>query len=95
MLATAASNFDRIDGVVTGVVTRTDRAKSLWTTVIGTLSQALWAIFGFVAGLPREVWIVVALIAAAFMLFFLHRQLVLGRIREQLTTDHRQLTTAI
>ncbi|MBP7476605.1 MAG: chitosanase [Pyrinomonadaceae bacterium] len=91
LLATAASNFDRIDGVVTGVVTRTDRAKSLWTTVIGTLSQALWAIFGFFAGLPREVWIVVALIAAAFMLFFLHRQLVLGRIREQLTTDHRQL----
>lgn len=95
LLATAASNFDRIDGVVTGVVTRTDRAKSLWTTVIGTLSQALWAIFGFFAGLPREVWIVVALIAAAFMLLFLYRQLVLGRIREQLTTDHRQLTTAI
>ena len=84
VLATAASNFDRIDGAVTGVVTRTDRAKSLWTTVIGTLSQALWAVFGFVAGLPREVWIVVALIAAALMLLFLYRQIVLGRIRENL-----------
>ncbi len=84
VLATAASNFDRIDGVVTGVVTRTDRAKSLWTTVIGAVTQALWAVFGFFAGLPREVWIVVALIAAALMLLFLYRQLVLGRIRENL-----------
>ena len=82
ILTTAASGFDRIDGVVTGVVTRTDRAKSLWTTVIGTLTQALWAIFGFFAGLPREVWIVVALIGAALMLLFLYRQLVLGKIRE-------------
>lgn len=82
VLATAASSFDHIDGVVTGVVTRTDRAKSLWTTVIGAVTQALWAVFGFFAGLPREVWIVVALIAAALMLLFLYRQLVLGRIRE-------------
>jgi len=93
--ASAVAGFDRIDGIVTGVVTRTDRAKSLWTTVIGTLTQALWAVFGFFAGLPREVWIVVALIAAALMLLFLYRQLVLGRIREQLTTEHRPLTTAI
>ena len=82
LLATAASNFDRIDGVVTSVVTRTDRAKSLWTTVIGTVSQAAWAVFGFFAGLPSEVWIVVAVIAGALMLLFLYRQLVLGRIRE-------------
>lgn len=83
LLATAASGFDRMDNVVTGIATRTDRAKSLWTTVIGTLTQALWAVFGFFAGLPREVWIVVALIAAALMLLFLYRQIVLGTIRER------------
>ena len=94
VLATAASNFDRIDGAVTGVVTRTDRAKSLWTTVIGTLSQALWAVFGFVAGLPREVWIVVALIAAALMLLFLYRQIVLGRIRENLLAGNAGVAPA-
>ncbi len=88
-LTAAANGFDRIDGAVTGVVTRTDRAKSLWTTVIGTITQALWAIFGFFAGLPREVWIVVALIAAALMLLFLYRQLVLGRIREQVVAEAR------
>lgn len=87
--AAAVAGFDRMDSVVTGVVTRTDRAKSLWTTVIGTLSQALWAIFGFFAGLPREVWIVVALIATALMLLFLYRQLVLGRIREQTLAEAR------
>ena len=95
LLATAASSFDRVDGVITGVATRTDRAKSLWTTVIGTLTQAAWAVFGFFAGLPREVWVVVAVIAAALMLLFLYRQIVLGRIRERLTTDNRPLTTAL
>lgn len=92
--AAAASGFDRIDGVITGVVTRTDRAKSLWTTVLGTLTQAAWAVFGFVAGLPREVWIVVAVMAGLLTLGYLYRQIVLGRIRE-LTTDNRPLTTAI
>lgn len=86
LLGAAASQFDRVDNVVTGLVTRTDRAKSLWTTVVGTLSQAAWAIFGFLVGLPREVWIVVAVIAGLLMLLFLYRQIVLGRIREQQTT---------
>lgn len=79
----AADTFDRLDGVVSGVMTRSDRAKSLWTTVGGTLWQAAWAVFGFFAGLPREVWIVVAIIAGLLMLLFLYRQIALGRIREE------------
>ncbi len=79
----AAEKFDRVDGVVTSVTTRTDRAKSLWTTVAGTVGQVLWAIFGFLAGLPREVWIVVAVIAGVLMLAYLYRQIELGRIRER------------
>ncbi len=81
-LSSAAEKFDRVDHVVTTVTSRKDAAKSLWTTVIGTIWQVMWAVFGFVAGLPREVWIVVAIIAAALMLAYLYRQIELGRIRE-------------
>ncbi|MFM9904810.1 MAG: chitosanase [Pyrinomonadaceae bacterium] len=82
-ISAAAQKFDRVEAVVTAVVTRKDAAKSLWTTILGTLWQAAWAIFGFVAGLPPEVWIVVALIAALLMLAYLYRQLEMGRIREK------------
>jgi hypothetical protein len=79
----AAAKFDHVDRIVTGIVVRTDRAKSLWTTVAGTLWQSAWAFFGFVAGIPREVWLVVAVIAALLMLLYLYRQIELGRIRER------------
>lgn len=78
----AVEKFDRVDGVVNALKTRRDAAKSLWTTVAGTASQAAWGVFGFVFGLPRTVWIVVSVIAAALMLFYLYRQIVMGRIRE-------------
>lgn len=78
----AAAKFDQADSIVTNVVTRTDRAKSLWTTVIGTVWQTTWAVFGFFTGLPREVWLVVAVLAAVLMLFYLYRQMALGKIRE-------------
>lgn len=84
VISAAADKFDRVNNVVTTVTSRKDAAKSLWTTIIGTIWLALWAIFGFIAGLPREVWIVVAIIAAALMIFYLYRQLELGRIREQI-----------
>lgn len=78
----AAVKFDRIDGVITAVTTRKDSAKSLWTTVAGTLSQAIWGIFGFIIGLPRIVWMTVAIIAAVLMFLYLYRQITLGKIRE-------------
>ncbi len=84
----AASKFDSVNGVVTAFTDRKDAAKSLWTTVLGILSQAAWGVFGFIAGLPREVWIVVAVIAAALMLAYLYRQITLGKIREKLTTSN-------
>ena len=88
-ISSAAEKFDRVDNIVTTVTSRTDAAKSLWTTVIGTAWQMLWAVFGFFAGLPRAVWIVVAVIGAVLMILYLHRQIELGRIREkkQLTAD--------
>lgn len=78
----AADKFDRVDGVVSALTTRRDAAKSLWTAVGGTISQAVWGVFGFVVGLPRIVWIVVAATAAALMLLYLYRQITLGKIRE-------------
>jgi hypothetical protein len=77
-----AARFDQVERIVTTVIARTDAAKSLWTTVIGTISQTAWAIFGLLAGVPREVWLVVAIIAAAFTLAYLYRQIALGKLRE-------------
>ena len=79
----AVAKFDQADRILTGVVTRTDRAKSLWTTVIGTIWQTAWAVFGIIAGLPREVWLVVAVIAALLTLLYLYRQIALGKLRER------------
>ena len=83
--ASAGEQFDRVESVISSAVRRTDAAKSLWTTVAGTVWQAAWGVFGFVAGLPREIWIVVAVIAAALMLFYLYRQITLAKIRESRT----------
>lgn len=82
LAASAASSFDRVDGVFNAVVRRSDSAKSMWATVAGSASQAVWAVVGFFIGLPRTVWIVVAAIAAALTLLYLYRQIALGRIRE-------------
>jgi hypothetical protein len=79
----AIEQFDAADKIVTGVAYRTDRAKSLWTTAIGTIWQTAWAILSFVIGVPRIVWLGVAIIVAALMLFYLYRQIALGKLREQ------------
>ncbi len=78
----AAEGYDRVERVTMSVTKRTDRAKSLWTTVAGTLWQTGWAVFGFLAGMPREVWLVVAVIAAVLTLAYLYRQIALGKMRE-------------
>lgn len=82
-VASAADGFDRVERIVNTVVTRQDAAKSLWTTIAGTLWQTAWAIFAFIAGLPREFWITAAVIAGVLMLAYLYRQITLGKIREQ------------
>jgi chitosanase len=79
----AAARYDQVERIATTVTTRNDAAKSLWTTVIGSVTQTFWALFGLFAGVPREVWLVVALIAAALMLMYLYRQIALGKIREK------------
>jgi hypothetical protein len=68
--------------MIESVAFRADSAKSLWTTVWGIVTQTAWALFGLIAGVPREVWLVVAIIAAALMLGYLYRQTALGKIRE-------------
>lgn len=75
---TATQTFEKIESVVQ----RTDRAKSIWASVGGTLWQAVWGVVGFIAGVPREVWITVAIIAGVLTAMYLYRQIILGRIRE-------------
>ncbi len=81
-LADALAIYDRFESVIQTILTRTDSAKSLWTTVAGTLWQTFWAVVSFVIGLPREVWLAVAVIAAVLTLAYLYRQFALGRMRE-------------
>ena len=78
-----AAKVDQAGRIVETAVTRTDKAKSLWTTVAGTIWQMAWAVGGSLAGIPREVWLVVAVIAGALTAFYLYRQIALGRIREE------------
>ncbi|MBC7901493.1 MAG: hypothetical protein H7070_15725, partial [Saprospiraceae bacterium] len=85
----AAAKYDRFEKVIYTVITRKDAAKSLWTTVAGAVWQTSWAIAAFLIGLPREVWLIVAIIAAAFGLFYLYRQIALGKIRERSETKAR------
>jgi len=79
----AAAKCDQAEAIVQTVITRTDAVKSLWTAIVGTIWQSIWAVGSFVIGLPNEVWLVVALIVAALMLLYLYRQVALGKIRER------------
>jgi chitosanase len=79
----AAARYDQVERIATTVTSRNDAAKSLWTTVVGSVSQTFWAVFGLAAGVPREVWLVVAVITAALTLMYLYRQIALGRLREK------------
>lgn len=70
-----ADTVDQAERIVTTTATRTRKAKSLWATLAGTAWQVLWAIGGFFAGVPREVWLVVAIIAGILAALFIYRQL--------------------
>jgi len=68
-----AARVDQADRIVTTTATRTARAQTLWTTIAAAFWQIVWAVGGFFAGVPREVWLVVAVIAALLMLIYLYR----------------------
>ena len=78
----ASEKFDRVEGVIENVVVRADAAKSLWTMIVGSLWQTMWGMIGFFAGVPKEVWLVVAVSVGVLCAIYLYRQIVLGRIRE-------------
>ena len=83
--------YDRIESAVSTAFTRADAAKSLWTTVFGTVWQTFWAVAAFLAGLPREIWVISAVIAGILMFGYLYRQIELGRIRERAATGSTQI----
>jgi hypothetical protein len=86
----AAAKYDQAERIVKTVIARNDSAKSLWTTVAGTIWQTVWGVAGFLSGMPRVVWLVVAVIAGALMIGYLYRQIALGRIREKSEAQERQ-----
>jgi len=77
-----AARVDQAERIIVTTTTRSDKAKSMWATIVGTLWQMVWAIGGFFAGVPREVWLVVAIIAGVFVTLFIYRQITLGKLRE-------------
>ena len=87
-LEKAMEIYDRVERIAETALIRSDRAKSLWTTVAGTLWQAVWALVGFVTQMPRMFWLIAAVTAAVLTGLYLYRQIVLGRIREMHRPAH-------
>src|SRR6476620_835381 len=83
----AARQYDRVEAVVKTVITRKDAAKSLWTTVIGSLWQFVWAVIGFALGIPRQIWLAAAVIMGVLAVFYLYRQITLAKIRERTNSN--------
>jgi chitosanase len=83
MYGAASEKFDKVSDVVSGIGQRKDAAKSMWTTIGGTIWQSVWAVIAFFIGLPREIWIAVAVFAGLLMVVYLYRQNKLGIIRER------------
>jgi len=79
----AGKPIDAAAQVTASVTQRKDSVKSMWTALLHSVWQVIWAVLGFFIGLPKEVWFVVAIIVAAFGLYYLYRQITLGKIREQ------------
>lgn len=80
---TEAGIFEDIHEAAEQVRSRADSIKSLWATVGGTAWQAMWAAAGIFTDMPREVWMVAAVIAGLLVLAYIYRQTLLGRIREE------------
>jgi len=83
----AVETYDRIDAMTTKVVTREAAARSLWTTIVGTLCQTFWAAVAFVAGVPLEIWLVVAIIAGVLMIVYLYRKKRVSELRSCRVTE--------
>ena len=79
----AARKYDRVETIVKTAITRKDAAKSLWTTVAGTIWQTAWAVAGFAYGIPRPIWLAAALIVGLLAALYLYRQITLAKIRER------------
>jgi hypothetical protein len=82
IVAPVAERYDRAESIAGAVVKRADSAKSLWTAIAGTVWQPVWAVVGFLIGLPRVVWLTAAVLVTLVLLAYLYRQISLGKIRE-------------
>jgi hypothetical protein len=76
------AKLDNLNNLATSLNQRKDSAKSLWATFAQLILQPMWAVGAWFYGLPREVWLVVAVIAAISIFAYLYRQISLGRLRE-------------
>lgn len=78
----AIETGNQVKEVIDLIKSGKDGKKSLWTYISQVFFQVLWAIVAFFVGLPREIWIVIAVIVAVFAFYYLYRQIALGKIRE-------------
>jgi hypothetical protein len=81
-IGAASGAIDQIKIIKDALDTRTDSLKSLWTFVSQIVWQPVWAVGAFFIGLPREMWLVVAGIGALVAIYYLYRQISLGKLRE-------------
>lgn len=81
-LGEASGKFDQVQSTITTVTTRADAAKSMWAAIGGSIKQVVWAIIAFATGMPWYIWLGTAVLTTLLVILYMHRQLVLGRIRE-------------
>jgi hypothetical protein len=81
-IETIGAPIDQASRIASSIGARTDAVKSTRATIGGLLYQVFAAAGGFFIGLPWEIWLAVLVIGGLTILLYLHRQTVLGKIRE-------------
>ncbi|HUF02811.1 MAG TPA: hypothetical protein VMM38_01405 [Aridibacter sp.] len=75
--------FDRLTGTVQTIRRGRDSVKAAISTWSQVVFQPLWAVLASLGNLSWSKWLTVAAIVAVALLAWHHRQLVMGRIREE------------
>jgi putative chitinase len=81
--STFNSWFDSGNTKITDSVKRKDAAKSTYSLIGGGIWQTILAIGAALAAIPKEIYVVLAIITGVLVAMYLYRQIHLGVIREK------------
>lgn len=81
-VTSATATFDQINNTGQALMQRKDGAKAMVATFGNVIWQTVLGLYAFLANMPLERWLVIALIVGIAFLTWHHRQLILAKIRE-------------